>query len=52
VRESWPIASSSSRESALRAYERAGFREIGRRRDAVLERGVRHDSILMDAIPG
>jgi RimJ/RimL family protein N-acetyltransferase len=38
-------------EAALRAYERAGFREIGRRRDAVLARGVRHDSILMDAIP-
>ena len=39
-------------EAAKRAYECAGFREIGRRRDAVLARGVRHDSILMDAIPG
>jgi RimJ/RimL family protein N-acetyltransferase len=33
----------------LRAYERAGFREIGRRRDAVLAVGARRDSILMDA---
>jgi RimJ/RimL family protein N-acetyltransferase len=38
-------------ETALRAYERAGFREIGRRRDAVLALGRRHDSILMDATP-
>ena len=36
-------------EGAMRAYERAGFREIGRRRDAVLAVGARRDSILMDA---
>jgi RimJ/RimL family protein N-acetyltransferase len=34
---------------AVRAYERAGFRAIGRRRDAVLALGARADSILMDA---
>ena len=38
-------------EAAKRAYERAGFREIGRRRDAVLALGRRSDSILMDATP-
>ena len=36
-------------ERAKRAYERAGFREIGRRRDAVRALGRRWDSILMDA---
>jgi diamine N-acetyltransferase len=36
-------------EQARRAYERAGFRAIGRRRDAVLAMGRRWDSILMDA---
>jgi RimJ/RimL family protein N-acetyltransferase len=36
-------------EQARRAYERAGFREIGRRRDAVSALGRRWDSILMDA---
>jgi diamine N-acetyltransferase len=36
-------------EGAMRAYERAGFRVIGRRRDAVLALGARRDSILMDA---
>jgi hypothetical protein len=34
---------------AVRAYERAGFQVIGRRRDAVLALGRRWDSILMDA---
>ncbi len=34
-----------------RAYERAGFREIGRRRDAVSALGRRWDAILMDATP-
>lgn len=37
--------------SARRAYERAGFREIGRRRDAVSALGRRWDAILMDAVP-
>jgi diamine N-acetyltransferase len=36
-------------EQALRAYERAGFREIGTRRDAVRALGRRWDSVLMDA---
>ncbi|HYN52393.1 MAG TPA: GNAT family protein [Thermoleophilaceae bacterium] len=36
-------------EAAQRAYERAGFRVIGRRRDAVLALGRRCDVILMDA---
>ena len=36
-------------EQARRAYERAGFREIGRRRDAVSALGRRWDAILMDA---
>jgi diamine N-acetyltransferase len=38
-------------ESAVRAYERAGFQVIGRRRDAVLALGRRWDVILMDATP-
>jgi diamine N-acetyltransferase len=37
-------------EQARRAYERAGFRAIGRRRDAVSVMGRRWDSLLMDAI--
>jgi len=36
-------------EPAVRAYERAGFQVIGRRRDAVLALGRRWDCILMDA---
>jgi diamine N-acetyltransferase len=36
-------------EQAIRAYERAGFQVIGRRRDAVRALGRRWDSILMDA---
>ena len=38
-------------EQAIRAYERAGFRRIGTRRDSVLALGKRWDSILMDAVP-
>jgi diamine N-acetyltransferase len=37
-------------EQARRAYERAGFRVIGRRRDAVSVLGRRWDSLLMDAV--
>jgi diamine N-acetyltransferase len=37
-------------EAAKRAYERAGFREIGRRRNAVQALGRRWDSVLMDAV--
>jgi diamine N-acetyltransferase len=36
-------------EHARRAYERAGFRLVGRRRDAVSALGRRWDSLLMDA---
>jgi diamine N-acetyltransferase len=36
-------------EQAIRAYERAGFRVIGRRRDSVRALGRRWDSVLMDA---
>lgn len=36
-------------EHAVRAYKRAGFQEIGRRRDAVLALGRRWDCVLMDA---
>ena len=35
---------------ALRAYEKAGFQVIGRRRAAVLSLGARCDEILMDAV--
>jgi diamine N-acetyltransferase len=33
---------------AIRAYEKAGFREIGRRRGARVVAGARHDIVLMD----
>jgi diamine N-acetyltransferase len=36
-------------DQARRAYERAGFRLIGRRREAVYMMGRRWDSLLMDA---
>jgi RimJ/RimL family protein N-acetyltransferase len=35
----------------IRAYERAGFRRIGARRNAILAGRHRLDEILMDAIP-
>jgi diamine N-acetyltransferase len=35
---------------AIRAYEKAGFRLIGRRRDAILAQGRRWDEVLMDAV--
>lgn len=41
---SWNVA-------ALAAYERAGFREAGRRRGALLSMGRRCDGVLMDAVP-
>ncbi len=37
---------------AQRAYEKAGFKLIGRRRAALLGRGDLHDEILMDAVAG
>jgi RimJ/RimL family protein N-acetyltransferase len=36
---------------AQRAYEKAGFRTIGRRRQLIPLAGQRYDEILMDAIP-
>jgi diamine N-acetyltransferase len=36
--------------AAIRAYEKAGFRHIGRRRGALVVGGVRCDEVLMDAI--
>ena len=35
---------------AIRAYSKAGFREIGRRRGAVVTLGQRYDQVLMDAV--
>jgi len=35
---------------AIRAYEKAGFREIGRRRGAAETMGRRFDEVLMDAV--
>ncbi len=35
---------------AIRAYTKAGFREIGRRRGAVVTLGRRYDQVLMDAV--
>jgi RimJ/RimL family protein N-acetyltransferase len=40
----------ASNDAALRAYERAGFREIGRRREALRHAGGRCDEVLMDAV--
>lgn len=36
--------------AALRAYQKAGFREVGRRREAQVWEGTRHDVILLDAL--
>jgi RimJ/RimL family protein N-acetyltransferase len=36
--------------AALRAFEKAGFREIGRRHGAVITQGKRHDHVLMEAL--
>jgi diamine N-acetyltransferase len=37
-------------KGAIRAYEKAGFRLIGRRREALLHHGRRWDEIYMDAL--
>lgn len=37
--------------AAIRCYEKAGFKRIGTRRNAVLSWGERCDEVLMDAIP-
>ncbi|MGI8801576.1 MAG: GNAT family N-acetyltransferase [Solirubrobacteraceae bacterium] len=36
--------------AGIRAYERAGFRPIGRRRNAATSSGRREDELLMDAV--
>lgn len=36
---------------AVRAYERAGFRHVGRRRDSGLWDGIRCHELIMDAVP-
>jgi RimJ/RimL family protein N-acetyltransferase len=36
--------------AALRAYAKAGFREVGRRRGATVFMGRRYDEVIMDAI--
>jgi RimJ/RimL family protein N-acetyltransferase len=42
------LDTASYNPGAIRAYEKAGFREIGRRRGARLVAGARHDIVLMD----
>jgi RimJ/RimL family protein N-acetyltransferase len=37
-------------ERAIRCYEKAGFREIGRRRQARIIAGRAYDAILMDIL--
>ena len=36
--------------AGIRAYEKAGFRLVGRRREALLSRGRRVDEVIMDAL--
>ena len=36
--------------AGIRCYEKAGFKVIGRRREARLQAGVWHDEVLMDAL--
>ena len=38
--------------AAIRVYEKAGFKRIGMRRDALSVRGGRGDEVLMDAVAG
>ena len=40
----------SFNERGLRAYRRAGFQEIGRRREAIRLAGRVHDEVLMDCL--
>lgn len=42
------LDTASYNPGAIRAYEKAGFREIGRRRGARVVAGKRHDIVLMD----
>lgn len=36
--------------AAMRAYAKAGFKEVGRRRGAVVTFGRRYDDVIMDAV--
>ena len=36
--------------AAIRAYDKAGFRVVGRRRDALVAHGRRWDEVYMDAV--
>jgi RimJ/RimL family protein N-acetyltransferase len=40
----------SFNERGIRAYTRAGFREIGRRREAICLAGRAHDIVFMDCL--
>jgi RimJ/RimL family protein N-acetyltransferase len=39
-----------SNQAGIRAYEKAGFKVIGRRRNAAASTGAREDELLMDAV--
>ncbi len=41
----------SYNERGFKSYKKCGFKEIGRRRDALLREGRRWDEIMMDIIP-
>jgi len=41
----------SFNERAIKAYEKTGFKIIGKRREALLRDKERHDIILMDILP-
>jgi RimJ/RimL family protein N-acetyltransferase len=49
VRNVW-LDTPAYNTAAIRAYEKAGFREIGRRRGARLLAGRRYDVVLMDCV--
>jgi RimJ/RimL family protein N-acetyltransferase len=37
-------------ERAIRTYAKVGFRELGRRRDAAVTMGRRHDGVYMELL--
>ncbi len=44
------LAVHSGNERAIRAYARAGFREFGRRREAIWDDGQAHDVVCMECL--
>jgi diamine N-acetyltransferase len=44
------LSVSAWNERAIRVYTKVGFREIGRRRDAGVTMGQRHDGVFMDLL--